>query len=242
MSIDDFVSNRWADAKEALRKLDPDFVDLMDSLRSMERMDLWAPPDMHSKSEKPPKKLLPKKWHELLEACFELTVITRHYQDSVRNMTSLAVKEMSDFEAGRLFMYSFYTWVFYQDAVIEHTKTAFSLTVKIYKSPGQTPNQLKKRYHQEVDTLKKATEETRNAIVHGGGFISRALTEDRWWEHSVAIGILPCRLLDEFHYVERGQKVHSGYYDEIMETGPQVFLEEVARILHDFEQEIVAPS
>ena len=218
MSIDDFVSNRWADAKEVLRKLDPDFVDTMDSLARMERMDLWAPLDMITKSERPPRRRLSKRWHGLLEECYELTVITRHYQTSVRNMTSAEASGMNDDEAGRLFVYSYYTWVFYQNAVIEHTKTAISLVSRIYGAREGTPNQLKESYHRKADALKKRTEEGRNAIAHGGGFISRALTEDLLWENHVAIGILPHHTIDH-HYDERGKSVHSGDYDEIMATG-----------------------
>ena len=104
-------------------------------------------------------------------------MISRHYQTSVSNMTSVAAKGMDDFEAGRLFVYSFYTFVFYTDAVIEHTKSVISRVSKIYGARAGNANQLKKRYHEKADSLKKRTEEGRHAIAHGGGFISRGLTE-----------------------------------------------------------------
>ena len=238
MTIDDFVRNRWADAKEALRELDSDFVSALESRLEIERIGLLAPPVMVSNSEKQPTKRLSKSWHSLLEACFELTVMTRNYQACCRNLTSDAVSGMDDFEAGRLFAYSYYTWVFYQDAVVEHTKTIISHVSRVYGARDGTPTQLKKLYHEKADTLKKRTEEARNAIAHGGGFISRALTEDQWWEASAALGTHPSYLLDEHHYAERGQSVRSGSYDQIMKTGPQGFLDEVARLLHDFEQKI----
>ena len=237
MTIDDFVRNRWADAKEALRELDPDFVSTMETLLGMERSGLWAPLDMVAKADNQPTKRLPKRWHKLLEACFELTVTTRNYQICYGNLTSDAVRQMDEFEAGRLFMYGFYTGPFYQDAVIQHTKTVISLTSKVYG----VPNPRKKPYHERADTLKKRTEEARNAITHGGGFISRALTEGQLWEGSAALGIHPSYLLDEQHYVERGRSLRSGAYDQVMKMGPQEFLGEVAGILHDF-QEIFAPS
>ena len=241
VTIDDFVHNRWADAKEALRRLDPDFVSVMETRKRIEHLDLWPPPEMVANSEKPPTKRLPKRWHKLLEACFELTMMTRNYQACCNSMTSAAVSKMDDFEAGRLFAYGYYTWVFYQDAVIQHTKTVISHVSRIYGAGDGTPAQLKKRYHEKADILKR-TEEGRNAIAHGGGFSSRALTEDEWWEASVALGMYPSYLLDEHHYPERGQSLRSGKYDEIMTTGPQGFLDEVARLLHDFEQEIVVPG
>ncbi|MCE2463160.1 MAG: hypothetical protein J4F46_04490 [Dehalococcoidia bacterium] len=211
-------------------------------MKGVQSIELHVPQDMLDKVDLPPMKRLPKEWHELLEECFELTVIIRNYQTVVRNMTSEASKSMSAIEAGRVFVYSFYTWVFYQDAVIEHTKTVISLASKIYGAPKGTANQLKKRYHKEANALKKDTEEKRNAVVHGGGFISRALTEDQWWDRNVAIGILPGYLLDEFVYAERGRRLHLGHYDEIMSMGPQGFLDEITNLLHNFEQEIVAPS
>lgn len=243
MTIDDFVSNRWADAKEALRKLDCEFVDQLDAVVRLQRLDLWAPPDMYAQSEKPPWKRLPKEWHELLEECFELTVMIRNYQTCTSNMTSEAAKGMSDIEAGRLFMYSFYTWVLYQDAVIDHTKAVISLASKIYRSPKLTPNQLKKHYYDKANTLKrKATKEKRNAVAHGKeGFISQGLTEDQLWENNVVIGILPHHVIDN-HYEESGRRVHSGYYDKIMSIGPQGFLEEISNLLHSFEKEIGTPS
>ena len=152
--------------------------------------------------------------------------MTRNYQACCRNLTSDAVSGMDDFETGRLFAYSYYTWVFYQDAVIEHTKAIISHVFRVYGARDGTPTQLKKLYHEKADTLKKRTEEARNAIAHGGGFISRALTEDQWWEASAALGMHPSYLLDEHHYAERGQSVRSGSYDQIMKTGPQGFLDD----------------
>ena len=242
MTIDDFITNRWADAKEVLRKLDPDFVVRLGTRLRMDRIKLSLPSDMYAQSEKPPRKRLPKRWHDLLEACFELTMITRNYQTSTSNMTSEAVSGMNDDEAGKLFVYSHYTWVFYQDAVLEHIKTVISLVSRIYGVREGTANQLKECYHKKADALKKRTEKGRHAIAHGGGFISRGLTEDQWWENSVAIGLLPGYLLDESVYVERGKRLHSGYYDELIKTGSQAFLDDVARILHEFEQEIIAPG
>ena len=227
--------------------MDSDFVDQLDSVVRMERMDLWAPSDMLTKSKRPPRRRLSKKWHELLEECFELTVISRHYQTSANNMTSEAASGMDDFDVGRLFVYSFYTGVLYQDAVIEHTKTVISLVSRIYGSREGIPNQLKERCHKRADTLKKRTKEARDGIAHGahgvgkGRYVSQALTEGQLWENHVAIGILPHRIIDH-HYDERGHSVHSGYYDELIETRSRTFLDNVARLLHDFEQEIVAPS
>ena len=238
VTIDDFVHNRWADAKEALRELDSDFVSTMETLLAMERSGLWAPPEMVAKSDKQPRIRLSKRWHELLEACFELTVITRNYQECYRNLTSEAIRTMDDVGAGRLFMYGFYTGVFYQDAVIQHTKTVISYVSRVY----MVPNQRKKLYHELADTLKKQTDEARNAITHGGGFVAQALTANQWWEVSAAVGIYPSYLLDEHHYAERGKSLHSGAYDPIMKTGPQEFLDKVASLLHGFEQWIVAPS
>ena len=241
MSIDDFVSNRWADAEEALRKLDPDFVDQLDSLVRLERLKLYGPPNWHMTADQLPKKRLPKKWHSLLEACYELTVQTRHYQTAVRNMTSEAAKGMSDIEAGEQFDYSFHTWVFYQGAVIEHAKTVITWVSKIYKSCRQSPNQLKKQYHRKADALKERNETERNAVVHGGGFTSQAMTEGQFWERTFAIGMLPRHFLDESRYVEAGRRVNSGYYD-FMSTLPSIFFGAVASVLHDLENEIAAPD
>ena len=209
-------------------------------------MDLWLAPDTYAQSERPPTKRLPRRWHNLLEACYELTVMTQNYQACYAALTSEAVREMDDVAAGRRFVYGFYTGVFYQDAVIQHTKTVMSFVARIYGMRKGTPNQLKTRYHKKADKIKERTDKARNAIAHGAGtggrFVGQALTEEQWWEVSVAVGIYPKYLLDEFHYAERGKSLRSGAYDEIMKKGPQGFLGEVATILHDFEQEILAPG
>ena len=203
MLIEDFVSNRWSDARAALRKLDPDYVDRLDSLARLERLQLYMPPDWSGTGDQPPKQRLSKEWHELLEACFELIVQTRNYQTAIANMLSKATESMSDIEAGRHYEYSLHTWLFYQNTVVEHVKTVISFVVKLYASPRGSSNQVKRRYHRKVDALRKRILADRKALVHGGGLTSRALTEGQWWEGGVATGMLPWHLLDEFTYENR---------------------------------------
>ena len=231
MAIDDFVRNRWADAKEALRELDPDYVSTMETQLGMER----------AKSDNQPKNRLPKRWHELLEACFELTVTTRNYQTCYTGMSSEGVSGMSDSEAGKMFLYAFHTGLLYQHAVIEHTEKVVSYVLRIYGAREGTRNQLKKAHQHWAKLAKKRTKEGRNAIAHGGGLVSRGITEGQIWEPNVVLGIYPSVVLDH-HYVNSGQDVRSGRYDQIAHRGPQDFLDEVARRLHDFEQGIGAPG
>ena len=236
MTIEDFVHHRWADGKEALRALDSEFVGTMETRLAIESIHLFAPPDMIARSEKQPTKRLSKDWHKLLEACFELTVITRNYQACYRTLSSEATHGMDDVEAGKAFVYGFYTGVTYQDEVIQHIKTVISYVSKVYG----VPNQRKKHCHELADVLKKQTDDARNAIAHGGGFIAQALTTEQWWEVSVALGMNPSYLLDEQVYAERGKRLRSGAYDAIIKAGTQQFLEKVASLLHDFEQELPA--
>ena len=75
-SIDDFVSHRFADAKEELRKLDPGYVGDIECIVRVENSGQESPllpVDENSIQQKlTPKKRLPKAWHRLLEACHEL--------------------------------------------------------------------------------------------------------------------------------------------------------------------------
>ena len=241
MSIEDFVSNRWSDAKEALRKLDPDFVDRSDSLARLERMELYGPPGLMRIADQGPKKWLSGKWHRLLEACYELIVQTRDYQTAIRNMTSEASKGLSDIEAGKHFAYNFRVWVFYQNAVVEHVKTVITRVSKTYECPTRSSNQLKQHYHRKANALKEGFEDERNTIAHGGGFTSRALTASHLWEGFVATGLHPWRLLDEFVYECDGCRVKSGHYD-CMTALPPRLLDALASILHGLENEIVIPG
>ena len=240
MSIEDFVSNRWSDAKEALRKLDPDFVDRLDSLARLERMQLYMPPDWIGTEHQIPKKRLSKEWHDLLEACFELIIQARDYRTAISNMASETSRGLSDLEVGKQFAYNFRVWALYQHAIVEHVKTVISFAVKIYPSGKESRNQLKKRHHRKADTLKERIEADRQAIVHGGGLTSQELTKDQWWEGGVAIGMLPGHVLDEFVYEESGRAIKAGRYDAMLPPS-RLFLDALAKVLHDFEDAIARP-
>ena len=61
--VGDFVDHRWMDAKEILRKQDPDYVRKIET-RGQSEED-WLTPASG----------LPSKWHDLLAACDELHLL-----------------------------------------------------------------------------------------------------------------------------------------------------------------------
>ena len=75
-TIDDFVNHRWADAKEALRQLDPDYVNRLESTARLQRVGLEHPFPADMKEQ--PKKRLSKEWHHPLEPILKTkSLITR---------------------------------------------------------------------------------------------------------------------------------------------------------------------
>ena len=97
-SIDDFVGHRWEDAKEALRKLDGDFVSRLESEHGLQTLGLDMP-QLYSAGARP-KRLLSKKWHHLLEACSELAMQAWNVRVAATSLTAEANTGLSSYEAG----------------------------------------------------------------------------------------------------------------------------------------------
>ena len=69
-TIDDFVNHRWADAKQTLRNLDPEYVSNLESTVRLQHLGLEHP--YPADVEDSPKQRLSIEWHRLLESCHEL--------------------------------------------------------------------------------------------------------------------------------------------------------------------------
>ena len=68
-SIRDFVDNRWADAKQELLRVAPDFVNTVEAYASVHELGLWLPEG----SELPaPTVRLHEQWQKLLESTFDV--------------------------------------------------------------------------------------------------------------------------------------------------------------------------
>ena len=116
-SIDAFVNHRWEDAKEALRKLDSDFVSRLESEHRLQTLGLGMP-QQYSAGDRP-KRLLSKKWHHLLEACLELTMQARNVQVAATSLTADENAGLSSYEAGTRADYHFRSWFIHATALTE---------------------------------------------------------------------------------------------------------------------------
>ena len=118
-SIDDFVDHRWENAKDALRKLDGDFVSRLESEHRLQTLGLGMP--QRYSAGKRPKQLLSKEWHHLLEACSELTMQAWNVQVAATSLTAKANVGMSSYEAGLRADYYFRSWFIHATALTKRT-------------------------------------------------------------------------------------------------------------------------
>ncbi len=136
--IDDFVDNRWADAKEELRKLDRDFVRRVEE--TVRLQDLGPESLGVGRS---PKRGLSKKWHILLEDCDELVRKASILQTAIDCFIADSGGEMSSVDVGRRFFYHMQSWFIHAQALAEYTQRVINKTTKLYISDPVFPIWLK---------------------------------------------------------------------------------------------------
>ena len=148
MSIDDFVNHRWADAKEALRKLEADFVERSENTVNLQRMGLSPP--WQADGQETPMSQLPKEWHRLLEACVEIVLQRTRLQVATHGLSAVGNSDLSKFEAGKQQTYHFGSWFIYANTLAERTGDIVRRTSELYVSDPPLAKELTKRYKESV--------------------------------------------------------------------------------------------
>ena len=203
-SIDDYVSHRWEDAKEALRKLDGEFVNRSESEHRLQTLGLDMP-QLYSAGDRP-KRLLSKKWHHLLEACLELTMQAWNVQVAATSLTAKANVGMSSYEAGLRADYYFRSWFIHATALTERTDDVIRKATDVYIAEPAMRKEVAKRHKTSVyQQITNRIDRQRNDYVHARRSWAKALTEDQLWEGQVTIGMTPAKFLEEFHYPAQGK-------------------------------------
>lgn len=178
-SINNFMANRWAEAKEILSQQDSAFVKTIgvyDALRG--EMGLTLPDNPPTPSFR-----LEPRWYDLLESTMDISQHLRRLELTVSKVDSAANRRDA--------IYYFNTWV--QDiwSLCEKICRLISVSCSLY-SLGKR----KEKYRQEVKVkVQDKAGQMRHALVHGAdeqgkgfGINARAITEDRLWELGVALG------------------------------------------------------
>ena len=234
-TISEFIAQRWADAKTALRGLDPEFVSKIEGAVRLNKVGL-VPPWPSSVKPEPRARLL-KEWQALAEALFELEAQTDYVKIAAIGLSHSAHKAQSAGEAGKEAHYHFRSWCIHVAALAERVDFVIGKTVQVYMKVGY--RKLLGRYKNRVeDEVKKIVDRQRNEYLHGDQRSwASGITEDKMWELGIAVGLLPRTLLEEFEYPVEGAKVQSGKR-AIFEALTEEALNRLGRMLHDLEVEL----
>ena len=237
-TIEDFINHRWADAKEALRIRDPDFVTRGESTVGLNRIGLSAPWSVDGREA--PKTPLPKEWHHLLEACVELVLQRTCLQAATDGLNAGSNSTLSNLEAGKRQAYHVRSWFIHANTLAERTDHVIQQTPKVYLADTRQAIELERRHKRSVKTkITDYVRTLRHEYAHGViRSWSQALTKDGHWERGVAIGMTPNDYLDEHFYSPQGQKTIAGTYDYFGPIAAEM-LRNLGMILHNLEEELM---
>ena len=239
-SIDDFVNQRWEDAKEALRNFDGEFVRKLESEVKLEALGLEAP--WTSVVDNVPLQRLSSEWHLLLEACLELNMQASNIQVAASSMTYQANEGVSDYEAGRHNNYHLRSWFIHVAALAERTEDVVKKSTEVYLPKYEKRAEIAKRHLTEVyEQIKKRVAQQRNEYVHPRRSWGSGITEDQLWEKLVSGGMSPSKLLEEFHFPPQGIYVKQGKYNHFVGETTMI-LDCVGAIIQGLETDMMSQT
>ena len=114
-SIDDFIAHRWADAREVLRGMDPEYVEVFERKTdvSAERQRVTHPIDATDK----PRRSLPGEWHRILESCEQLSMQISPVEMAADGLHSVAAIGLDPIETGKRSDYHIRSWFVHMSAL-----------------------------------------------------------------------------------------------------------------------------
>ena len=236
--MDDFVNHRWEDAKEALRKLDPDFVKRLESEHRLQTLGLDMPQQYSVGGS--PRQLLSKKWHRLLEACLELTMQATYLLTAAQYLSAEANSALSSFEAGKRADYHFRSWFIHAKVLAERAADVISKTTEVYIADPKERPMITKSYKAGVyQEIAKRIKQPRDDYVHANRSWARSITEEKLWEGILTLGMTSQRFFDEFRYPDEGGKVKTGEYDLFIPETQRIF-DCLGSILQGLELDLIS--
>ena len=231
-TLSTFFSHVWERAKAELRELDPEFVSALEDEVQLNKEGLVAPSS--ATSEARPKRRLPGKWHQLLEACVELEI----QADCLETASALLRPHSSEngaiAEAGRGAIHNWRSWFVHASALAEKAEVVILKTIALH--PGASRS-MQKRFRQRVkDEITQYVTSQRQDYVHGRRSWAAGFTEDQLWERTVAEGLTPEMFFRDFYPAE-GKKQQSDPYRFLAERANQ-FIANLGVVLHELEVQI----
>ena len=254
-TIGDFVSNREADALEELIELDPDFVEVVSSTVRLQNLDLstaeqffglytpsegWRPVHpVESIANLRPRQPLSKKWHTLLEACYELTTQVSILLEAADYIMSETSEGMPLVELGKRNVYHWRSWFIHAIALAERVNGIIGQTTRVYVSEQSERANIAKPYrasvHEQVVTKIK---QARNDFLHANRpRWAKGLTDKGLWERNLAAGLTIQRSLEEIAYPKYAIDAKSGESKLVADSTERICLI-LGNILHDLERAV----
>ena len=235
-SMEDFVEHRWADAKEVMRQLDPEFVNRLEMTTRAQAVGLEMPYFFDLTA--PPRKSLPKHWHRFLESCELLSMQVTPVTVAAEGLQALASTELSEVEAGKLADYHLRSWFAHMLALVERTQKVIEQTVEVYLANPDQAKHISGPWTEDVwERVGKRIKRQRNDYLHANRSPASAVTEDKLWEGLVAVGMTPGLFLEDFHYPAEAERVTRRFRNAFM-PGTLEKLESLGQILEGLERDL----
>ena len=248
-SIEDFISHRWADAKEELRKLDPSFVakyeevavkaNAEDSTLSMPNPTLWLPGQglVDFFVHREPINRLSENWYRLFEGCFSLADQATIVRTAAKHMTAQMYQSFLGDDVGMVANYHFHSWVIHLKTLCDRVEYVGKRTTRLYVSDPKARKDSEKGLENSLRLLKAKIETLRHEFAHGkSDFAVKGMTELNLWEKHIAVGFTVESLLDRAHAnMENGIK--HGLYDRCVDEAERYF-SDLGLMLYELEQDI----
>ena len=236
--VDEFVSNRWADAKNVLRSLDSQFVERMESTHRFQIAGLVVPSTYGGQLS--PLNRLPAQWHRLLEACFELSTQLTLLNACVMGLSASSLTGLSPHDAGVQAMFHLRSWFIHATSLTEACENVIEKSANAYIKNSKQSRQIARKYRGNVYELaKKNIENQRNEYTHLANTPwGKVATERGLWESIVSIGMTPPSMLQDSFWIFQGERGKNGFYEPLLNQLTDNLCESLGMILLELEGEI----
>ena len=235
--IDIFIESRWSDAKEALRKLDPKYVEQHENTVRLQRIGLAMPWIVDPTNQ--PQLRLSKKWYRLLEGCYELARQVMVLKTSGECLRDESMRNEPLQVAGARATYNLKSWFIHAVALCEQVELVISRTLDVYISESAPKKEIRKNCKSLIrhSVREHVFEQRRNYLHPDSGSWAQGITKDKLWEGAVSIGLTPRREFEKFSLCKIGSGAQNGKYN-IFDVYTEETLIRLAQILNDFERDM----
>ncbi len=244
-TIDDFVNHRWADANEALRVQDPEYMKRVEDLVKQDESRnhlLYIPLEAKPPFEVnvTPRIPLSTEWHKLFEACNEITRQADIVLIIAASLTSHQMGQAPNDVAGRLFIYNFRSFPIHVKTLSEWANNLIKRTAETYTIKRRSSSILFKRYRRIIDReIADYLGRIRISNVHAtDDNWSRSVTAEQNWEPAVALGQTPRIAHDVLLYPQQGREFKTGKYANFLNAA-EMILNGIGGVLLTFEQDLM---